>query len=107
MFVKASFSRRNLQLGTEIEPIGLLKSGGRVWFFDSVAARGAAERRGVLGFSGELKERPLPDSNRGWRICNPPRGFCNRRCRQHFRRERSAPCTGLARVCQNQPSTRS
>ena len=22
-------------------------------------------------FAGEKEERPLPDSNRGWRICNP------------------------------------
>jgi len=25
----------------------------------------------LAGFSGEETERPLPDSNRGWRICNP------------------------------------
>src|SRR5262249_41770200 len=35
--------------------------------------------------SGEKEERPLPDSNRGWRICNPLPGIRNYRRRKPVR----------------------
>src|SRR5262249_21307029 len=68
MFLKSSFFRRNWKVESEFGPIGDCESGGEKWYCER---KGAANGRRGAGFSGELKERPLPDSNRGWRICNP------------------------------------
>jgi integrase len=38
---------------------------------DSAGALDAEKTAVLAAFAGENEERPLPDSNRGWRICNP------------------------------------
>ena len=41
----------------------------------NLAQRRLTDHPRIQGFSlcfpGEVNQRPLPDSNRGWRICNP------------------------------------
>ncbi len=53
----------------------------------------------VVGCGGLSRKRPLPDSNRGWRICNPQHPSPKAQNGQHFRRRHSCGCTEVAQNC--------